>query len=193
QSQLDAQFGPGVLIAQDGGTGNLEIVEAGPTFTGSTISIGGSGEAAVFGGSATENAGAVAVPGDPIYTFNISGNPASGDQFSVAYNANGSSDNRNALALGALQRADTIGRGSFEDAYGQLVADVGTRAAQLQISRDAGESLLTQAQATRDAISGVNLDEEAANLIMFQQAYNASAQIIQVARSLFDTLLAAFR
>lgn len=130
--------------------------------------------------------------GDAIYRFALSGNPASGDEFTIRYNSNGSSDNRNALAIGTLQRADTIGTVTFEDAYGQLVASIGTDAAQLQISRDASESLLTQAQATRDAISGVNLDEEAANLIMFQQAYNASAQVIQIARSLFDTLLGAF-
>ena len=131
--------------------------------------------------------------GDPVYRFNLSGNPANGDEFAIRYNSSGSSDNRNALALGMLQNTDTIGTATFEDAYGQLVANVGTNAAQLQISADASESLLTQAQATRDAISGVNLDEEAANLIMFQQAYNASAQIIQIARSVFDTLLTAFR
>lgn len=132
------------------------------------------------------------VTGDPLYSFEIYGYPASGDEFSVNYNSNGSSDNRNALALGALQRADTIGTGTFEDAYGQLVANIGTETAQLQISRDASESMLTQAQAARDAVSGVNLDEEAANLILYQQSYNASAQVIQIARSLFDTLLAAF-
>jgi flagellar hook-associated protein 1 FlgK len=128
-----------------------------------------------------------------VYEVNLYGYPASGDEFAVNYNSNGSSDNRNALALGALQRADTIGTATFEDVYGQLVSNVGTSAAQLQISRDASESLLTQAQAARDAVSGVNLDEEAANLIMYQQAYNASAQIIQISRSLFDTLLTAFR
>lgn len=132
------------------------------------------------------------VTGDPVYEFNLYGYPATGDRFTVNYNSNGSSDNRNALALGALQRADTIGTGTFEDTYGQLVSNVGTSAAQLHISRDASESLLTQAQESRDAVSGVNLDEEAANLIMYQQAYNASAQVIQIARSLFDTLLGAF-
>lgn len=132
------------------------------------------------------------VTGDPVYEFNLYGYPATGDQFSVNYNSNGSSDNRNALALGALQQTDTIGTGTYEDTYGQLVSNIGTSAAQLHISRDANDSLLTQAQASRDAVSGVNLDEEASNLIMYQQAYNASAQVIQIARSLFDTLLAAF-
>lgn len=134
------------------------------------------------------------VTGDPVYSFNLAGNPATGDTFTVGYNANGSSDNRNALALAGLQQTDVIGgRSTFEDVYGQLVTDIGANAAQLKINSDAADTLLTQAQANRDAISGVNLDEEAANLIQFQQAYNASAQVISVARSLFDTLLQAFR
>lgn len=134
------------------------------------------------------------VSGDPVYSFNLSGNPASGDTFSVAYNSNGSSDNRNALALAGLRLYDSIGgRSTFEEAYGQLVAEVGSRTAQFKVSQDAAETLLTQSQANRDAVSGVNLDEEAANLIMFQQAYNASAQVISIARSLFDSLLAAVR
>ena len=133
------------------------------------------------------------VTGDPVYKFDVYGNPATGDQFNVNYNTNGSSDNRNALALTALQQTKTIGNASFDDAYGQLVATVGSNAAQLKINSDAADSVLTQTQASRDAVSGVNLDEEAANLIKYQQAYNASAQIITVARSLFDTLLAAFR
>jgi flagellar hook-associated protein 1 FlgK len=131
--------------------------------------------------------------GDAVYSFTLSGNPAASDEFTVDYNSNGSSDNRNALALAALQDKATIGKSTFEDVNGQLVARVGSSTAQLKVNRDAMDSMLTQAQATRDAVSGVNLDEEAANLIKFQQAYGASAQVISVARELFDTLLAAFR
>ncbi|MNO73218.1 Flagellar hook-associated protein 1 [compost metagenome] len=58
---------------------------------------------------------------------------------------------------------------------------------------DASATVLKQAQDSRDSLSGVSLDEEAANLIQFQQYYNASAQVIQIARSLFDTLLGSFR
>lgn len=131
---------------------------------------------------------------DPNYIgfqVNVSGRPQAGDEFTINYNANGSSDNRNALSMGAT-RTDEILDGSntnFENAYGSLIEEIGTKTAQSQISRDAAQSLLLQSQASRDSVSGVNLDEEAANLIKFEQAYNASAQIINVARQIFDTLL----
>lgn len=132
------------------------------------------------------------VSGDPVYSFDIAGYPASGDSFTVGYNLNGSSDNRNAVALGDLRLTDMVGGSlTVEEAYGALVARVGSTTASLIISSEAADSLLAQAQASRDAVSGVNLDEEAANLIRFEQAYNASAQVINIARSLFDTMLAA--
>ena len=68
---------------------------------------------------------------------------------------------------------------------------VGTETRQARIDSDAGKVLVTQTQAIRDEVSGVNLDEEATDLVRFQQAYNATAQVIAVARSLIDTLLKA--
>jgi flagellar hook-associated protein 1 FlgK len=134
------------------------------------------------------------VSGDPVYSFTLSGNPAAGDRFTVGFNANGSSDNRNAVAFAELNLSKSVGGSqTFSDSYGQLVSKVGSRTAELKISRDAADTLVTQAQANRDSISGVNLDEEAANLVKFEQAYNASAQVISIARSIFDTLLGAFR
>ncbi len=132
------------------------------------------------------------VSGDPVYSFDIGGYPASGDSFTIGYNLNGSSDNRNAVALGDLRLSDLIGGNmTVEEAYGAMVGDVGSKTAALKIGREAADSLLAQAQSNRDAVSGVNLDEEAANLIRFEQAYNAAAQVINIARSLFDTMLAA--
>ncbi len=130
--------------------------------------------------------------GDAVYSFEIGGYPASGDSFSIGFNLNGSSDNRNAVALGDLRLSDLIGGNmTVEEAYGAMVAKVGSTTAALKIGREAADSLLAQAQSNRDAVSGVNLDEEAANLIRFEQAYNAAAQVINIARSLFDTMLAA--
>lgn len=128
-----------------------------------------------------------------VYSVDISGYPATGDSFTVNFNASGSSDNRNALALANLSSAKIVGGSTLAASYGQLVSDVGSRTAELKINRDAADTLVTQAQANRDSISGVNLDEEAANLVKFEQAYNASAQVISIARSIFDTLLGAFR
>jgi flagellar hook-associated protein 1 FlgK len=129
------------------------------------------------------------------YQVELSGFPAAGDEFKVGFNANGISDNRNAVALASLRINGTLdgGAANFEEAYGRLIEENGSRTAQVTISREASESLLLQSTSIRDSISGVNLDEEASNLIRFEQAYNASAQVISVARQIFDTLLAAFR
>jgi flagellar hook-associated protein 1 FlgK len=135
------------------------------------------------------------------FTFTVSGRPQSGDTFTVGFNQNGVSDNRNALKMVDLQTRQTIGVDagvpgsgkSFTDGYGELVERVGTLTAQARMDSDATGAILKQATDNRDSLSAVNLDEEAANLIKFEQYYNASAQIIQVARSLFDTLISTFR
>ena len=92
-------------------------------------------------------------------------------------------DNRNALALAGLQTTGTLegGAATYEEAYGRLVADVGTMTRQADINRSAQQALLRQAVESREAVSGVNLDEEAANLMRYQQAYEASAQGIGAA------------
>ncbi len=141
----------------------------------------------------------VPVPFD--YEVSISGRPQSGDNFSVSFNTNGVSDNRNALKLIDLQNRAVIGinplapattGSNFTDAYGDLVERVGTLTSQARVDGEATGAILKQATDNRDSISAVNLDEEAAKLIQFEQYYQASAQIIQVARSLFDTLINTF-
>ncbi len=129
------------------------------------------------------------------FQASITGIPQAGDEFTIDYNANGSSDNRNAVALGGVRTRDILDGGAtnFENSYGSLIEEIGTRAAQANINKQAAESLLFQSQANRDSMSGVNLDEEAANLIKFEQSYNASAQIISIARQIFDTLLGILR
>ncbi|AWL00951.1 flagellar hook-associated protein FlgK [Stutzerimonas stutzeri] len=135
------------------------------------------------------------------FEFTLSGRPAAGDTFTFNYNQSGVSDNRNALKLVDLQSKQTVGVTagiagsgfSFTDGYGELVERVGTLTAQARMDSEATGAILKQATDNRDSLSAVNLDEEAANLIKFEQYYNASAQIIQVARSLFDTLISTFR
>ncbi len=144
--------------------------------------------------------------GGETYRFQLSlgGRPQTGDGFSLSFNSSGVSDNRNALKLVDLQSKQTVGvtvdatgktisGASFTDGYGELVERVGTLTAQARMDSEATGSILKQATDNRDSLSAVNLDEEAANLIKFEQYYNASAQIIQVARSLFDTLISSFR
>ncbi len=129
------------------------------------------------------------------WTVNITGKPKVGDSFTVDFNAGGFSDNRNALDLIELQVTGTMisGNASYHDAYSELVVSVGNKTSQSEISLEAQNALLGQAKEHRESISGVNLDEEAANLLRFQQAYAAAAQVITIANSVFETLLNAVR
>ncbi|WP_332778023.1 flagellar hook-associated protein FlgK [Polaromonas sp.] len=124
-------------------------------------------------------------------TVSISGAPSNGDTFTIAKNTGGVSDGSNALLLGALQNKKTIGNNttSFNDAYGQLVSTVGNKARQIQIANTAQTSLATQIRAAQQSVSGVNQDEETANLLMFQQMYQANAKVIQTASTMFDAVL----
>lgn len=129
------------------------------------------------------------------YRMSLAGAPVAGDEFSSEYNTGGTGDNRNALQLAGLstEKIMNAGTANIQDVYRGLVADVGTATNQVGRNSLAQQGLLDQAIATRDSISGVNLDEEAANLIRYQQAYQAAAQVISTASTLFDTLLAAVR
>mgnify|MGYP001573289187 FL=1 len=129
------------------------------------------------------------------WTLQITGSPAAGDTFTLQSNSGGTSDNRNALLLGGLQSQQTLagGTATFGGAYSQLVSDVGAKTHAAGINRDAQSTLRDQAVAARSAVAGVNLDEEAANMVRFQQAYQAAAQVITVSNMLFETLLGAVR
>jgi flagellar hook-associated protein 1 FlgK len=128
-------------------------------------------------------------------TFTVAGTPANGDTFTIASNSGGTGDNRNALLLGALQSEQTLadGTATYGTAYGQIVSDVGTRTRAAEINRDAQSALRDQAVTAQAAVSGVNLDEEAADMVRLQQAYQAAAQVISVSNTLFETLLGAVR
>ncbi len=104
-------------------------------------------------------------------------------------------DNKVALKFAGLENQTTLNSGTetIADSYGQLISDVGSLTHTANVSRSAQETLLNQAQAARENIAGVNLDEEAANLIKFQNSYQAAAQAVAVASSLFDTLIGAVR
>jgi len=134
-------------------------------------------------------------------TFSVSGVPSEGDQFIIENNTNGEGDNRNALAMAAIQQQNTLlgetsgiaETATIQESYGLLVSDVGAKTRQANINSEASDGLLERHQTTLSSMSGVNLDEEAANLIRYQQAYQAAAQVISVANSMFDTLIGAVR
>lgn len=125
------------------------------------------------------------------YTFQIKGKPAAGDIFTITPNNSGSADNRNMLLLGILQTTNTMVNGSatFQSAYGQLVSQVGNKTRELEVTSKAQANLLAQTERSMESISGVNLDEEAANLMRFQQAFQASSKVIEISNSLFDSIL----
>ena len=125
------------------------------------------------------------------WTVQISGSPAAGDTFTISPNTNGTSDNRNAARLAQLQVAHTLNGGttSYQGAYGQLTASVGNTAREMEIAAEAQETIALRSRDSQQSVSGVNLDEEAANLLRYQHAYQASSKVIEVASTLFDTIL----
>jgi flagellar hook-associated protein 1 FlgK len=127
------------------------------------------------------------------YSFTISGEPVSGDTFTVGYNTDGVGDNRNIVALAALQTTKTLDNGTtnYQESYGRLVSEVGAKTEEAKINAKTAEALREQAQQRRDSVSAVNLDEEAANLIKFQQAYQANARVLSTVQQLIDVLFAA--
>jgi flagellar hook-associated protein 1 FlgK len=127
--------------------------------------------------------------------FAITGTPATGDQFTVQDNAGGTGDNRNAQALYDSLNSKALdgGTASLNDTTNRLIGNIGVLTQQAQQNRDAQKVVQDQAKGELDSISGVNLDEEAANLMRYQQAYQAAAQLIGVANTLFDSLLNATR
>jgi len=149
-------------------------------------------------GTGTGNPLAVAyTPGAPIsfngWTTSISGAPRAGDVFTITQNAGGVSDNRNAALLAGLQTAKTIAgaTATYQSAYSQSVASIGSKTRQAQVAGAAQQTLVQQTEAAQQSLSGVNLDEEAANLIRYQQMYQASAKLIEIASTLFDSVLNA--
>jgi len=125
------------------------------------------------------------------FTVQIDGNPAGGDVFTINPNNSGSSDNRNMLLLGELQTTNVLENdsASFQSAYAQVVSQIGNKTRELEVTSKAQANLLAQTKESIQSISGVNLDEEAANLLRYQQAFQASSKIIEISNTLFDSIL----
>jgi len=125
------------------------------------------------------------------WTTQISGAPAAGDTFTVAQSTNATADGSNILQMAALQTANTLANNttSYQGAYAQLISQVGTQTRELDVTSKAQANLLDQVTKSQQAVSGVNLDEEAANLLRYQQAYQAAAKAMQIANTMFDTIL----
>nr|HET7857652.1 flagellar hook-associated protein FlgK [Caldimonas sp.] len=138
--------------------------------------------------------------GQPIalngFALQLSGVPKNGDAVTVAKTAVPAGNNGNANALMALRDATIVGRAAsgvggvnVTDAYASALANIGVRVQSASLAADQSAAVATDARTAVAEKSGVNLDEEAARLIQFQQSYQAAARILQVAQSVFDTLL----
>jgi flagellar hook-associated protein 1 FlgK len=129
------------------------------------------------------------------WTIQISGTPAAGDVFTLSSNSSGVSDNRNGVLLGGLQTRSMMeaGTATYQSSYSAIVSQIGNKAREVEITGKAQQTLYEQAETTRAQLSGVNLDEEAANLLRYQQAYQAAAKMMEVARTVFDEILALGR
>lgn len=187
-----------IFVRYNGGN-SFEVYDSDPSLGGATL-LGTANFAS------TQYNDVMAQAGAPLnaygYDFNISGAPSTGDVFTVGYNTNGIDDNRNGLLLSGLQTSDQMRKNvvntadnsmTFNEAYGNIISDVGGKTSIAQVRQTASQNLLNQSSAWRESISGVNLDEEAANLIKFQQSYSAAARIITTSQTIFDTLLSAVR
>jgi flagellar hook-associated protein 1 FlgK len=126
------------------------------------------------------------------WTVQITGTPNAGDVFNISSNINAVGDNSNALQMAALQTQNLMANGttSLNGAYSQLVGDVGAATNGFNVTSQAQTSMVAQTVASQQAVSGVNLDEEAANLLQYQRAYQASAKALQIANTMFDAILA---
>lgn len=127
------------------------------------------------------------------FELRLGGVPKNGDTVSVSRTTFPAASNGNALAMLGLRDAALVGGANVTDAWAGALADVGVRVQGAQGSADISAAVAADARARRESQAGVNLDEEAARLIQFQQGYQAAAKILQVAQSVFDTLLDATR
>jgi len=129
------------------------------------------------------------------YSVKLSGEAKAGDVFIVEYNKDAVGDNKNILELGKLQSKRTLDKGSsnYSEVYSQLVSRIGSKTNELSVNNEAQNILYEQSKAANQAISGVNLDEEAADLLRHQKAYEANAKVIATANEMFDTLINSLR
>ncbi len=151
-----------------------------------TYSVNGSGSFAYAPGAPIEING---------WRVNITGAPAAGDVFTVTSNAGGVGDNRNALAMSDALDGGVLAGGTLSvgEGFEGLVSQVATETRRSGINLTAQTAITERSVTDQLAVSGVNLEEEAANMIRFQQAYQAMAQMIGVADALFQTVLSMTR
>jgi flagellar hook-associated protein 1 FlgK len=136
------------------------------------------------------------------YEIKMDGKPNPGESFTLAYNRDSIADNSNGLKLAGLENDDKLRKNhnnngenqmTFAEGISTLISTVGNQTRAARVDSSANEAKLTQSQNWIESVSGVNLDEEAANMVRYEQAYNASAQVVSISKEIFDTILNAAR
>ena len=123
-------------------------------------------------------------------SLSIEGQPNVGDIFSIDGNHSGVGSNENALRIANLEDANIVGNGdTLKESYLSILTEAGNSSRRSSVAQEALDVVYQQTVETKDAKAGVNLDEEAADLLRFQQAYQASARVMQMASQLFDSIL----
>lgn len=141
-------------------------------------------------GTAIES-GAATVPATPGWSMTLTGTPKAGDTYTVQAQPSGyrNLNADNATAMMNLRDVAMFDGAALSDGYAGLMAQVGVRVQSANFAADFSSTMASGLESSRAAVSGVNLDEEAAKLLQFQQAYQASAKMIQIAQGIFDTLI----
>ncbi|MFC5547955.1 flagellar hook-associated protein FlgK [Massilia aerilata] len=172
-------------LSYDGATGSLAGF---PAALPVSVTIGGVTTRYAAGDSVPFKDGASYAVGG--MSFSMTGAPLDKDSFSIQ-TGSGDGDTRNAGLLGDLQTKNIFdgGKTTYQSAYAQLVGTVGNKTREVQVNAESSGALLEQVQNAAQNVSGVNLDEEAANLLKYQQAYQAAGKVMQIADSIFNTLL----
>lgn len=145
-------------------------------------------------GSPINDQDANSTPSQQLFNLNITGVPKAGDTIQISTTAYPASNNGNAMTMLGLRdktmvSLDGVSHATVTDAYSQMIGNLGVIVQSGETSASISKTLQDNSQQTLTSTSGVNLDEEAARLIQFQQSYQASAKVLQIAQSLFTTLL----
>ncbi|CAN0624013.1 flagellar hook-associated protein 1 FlgK [Burkholderia multivorans] len=186
-------------------TGTLSGFQAGTTVTiagtpPTSIAIAGAATtvpySAATGATLTINSTVQPAPAGVMngITVSLSGAPSDGDQFTIGAYAGGTKDGSNAALMSQIVSAKTLsgGTSTLTGAYASYVNTIGNTASQLKSSNAAQTALVGQITTAQQSVSGVNQNEEAANLMQYQQFYQANAKVIQTASTLFQTVLGLF-
>lgn len=171
-------------------TGDFEIFDGNNTLMATT-------PGAMFGYDLFANSVPPLNPGTG-YEVKIEGRPNPGESFTLSYNANSIADNSNGLKLAGMENVDKLRRNhnnngdkemTFAEGVSTMISNVGNKTRTARVDAAASAAKLIQSEDWVASVSGVNLDEEAANMVNYEQAYNASAQVVSISKEIFDTIL----